>query len=57
MTNEEIFTYEYMQDFAKKMDAQIAKEKRIQFLVSVGVIVTIVLYIGFVFYKNFRKVI
>lgn len=38
MSNEEIFTDEYMQVFAEKMDAKIAKEKKIDRLISIGVI-------------------
>lgn len=45
MTNEEIFTDEYMRDFAEKMDAKIAREKRNDRLVSVCVIVSVVAYI------------
>lgn len=56
MTNEEIFTDEYMQENARKMDEKIAKEKRQQRLISVGVIVTVVLYIGLVVCINFRKI-
>lgn len=37
-TNEEIFTDEYMRDFASKMDAKIAREKRQQKMISVGVV-------------------
>lgn len=56
LTNEEIFTDEYMQNYAKKMDEQIAREERIQRLISVGVIVGIVLFIAVVSYINFRKI-
>lgn len=38
LSNEEIFTDEYMQDFAEKMDAKIAREKKIDRLISIGVI-------------------
>lgn len=57
LTNEEIFTDEYMQNYAKKMDKHIAREKRIQRLISVGVVVGIVLFITVVSYINFRKII
>lgn len=43
--NEEIFTDEYMQDFAQKMDAKIAREKRTQRLVSICVVIGIIAYI------------
>lgn len=46
ITNEEIFTEEYIQDYSAKMDAKIAKEKRNQRLISVGVVLSIILYIG-----------
>lgn len=45
-TNEEIFTDEYMQDFAAKMDAKIAREKRQDKLISVGVILGCIILIG-----------
>ena len=56
-TNEEIFTDEYMQDYARKMDNQIAKEKRNQLLLSVGVIATVILFIGIIVYVNFKNII
>lgn len=56
MTNEEIFTDEYMAEYAKKMDAQIAKDKRNQRLISVGVVVSAVLFIGFVTYIAFKNI-
>ena len=37
-TNEEIFTDKYMQDFAAKMDAKIARERRMDKCISAGVI-------------------
>lgn len=43
--NEEIFTDEYMQDFAQKMDAKIAREKRTQRLVSICVVICVIAYI------------
>ncbi len=45
-TNEEIFTDEYMQDFAAKMDAKIAREKRQNKLISLGVILGCIILIG-----------
>lgn len=56
MSNEEIFTDEYMRNYAKKMDEQIAREKRNQRLISVGVIVAIILYIGFITYINLKDI-
>lgn len=56
MTNEEIFTDEYMQEYARKMDAQIAKEKREQRLISVGVIAAVILFIACVTYFNFKDI-
>ena len=56
MTNEEIFTDEYMQNYAKTMDEQIEREKRMQRLISVGVIVTIILFIGLITYINFKNI-
>ena len=38
-TNEEIFTDKYMQDFAAKMDAKIARERRMDKCISAGVII------------------
>lgn len=43
--NEEIFTDEYMQEFAQKMDAKIAREKRNQWLVSICVVIGVIVYI------------
>ena len=45
--NEEIFTDEYMQDFAQRMDEKIAREKRTQNIISVCVIVGVIAYILF----------
>lgn len=56
MSNEEIFTDEYMRNFEKKMDAQVAREKRQQRLISVGVIAGVILFIGFVIYVNFKDI-
>lgn len=57
LTNEEIFTDEYIQDYARKMDAQIAKEKRNQRLISVGVVVAVILFITFVTFINFKNLV
>ena len=56
LTNEEIFTDEYMQNYAKKMDAQIDREKRIQRLISVGVIVAVILFVVLISYINFKNI-
>lgn len=56
MTNEEIFTDEYMEEYAKKMDGQIAREQRTQRLISVGVIVTVVLFIGLITFIKFKDI-
>ncbi len=56
LSNEEIFTDEYMQEYARKMDTQIAKDKRIDLLVSVGVIVTVIGFIALVFYIGFKDI-
>lgn len=47
MTNEEIFTDEYIRDYAARMDAKIAREKRIHRLISIGVILGIIAYTCF----------
>lgn len=49
-TNEEIFTEEYMLDFAEKMDAKIVRFKRNQRIISACVIVSIILYIILLIY-------
>ncbi len=54
MSNKEIFTDEYMQNYARKMDAEMAKEERTQRLISVGVVVAVVLFIGLVTYVNIK---
>ncbi|MDE6560935.1 MAG: hypothetical protein K2K75_06125 [Muribaculaceae bacterium] len=56
MTNEEIFTDEYMQNYAKKMDAQIDREKRMQRLISIGVIIAVILFVGIISYINFKNI-
>lgn len=56
MTNEEIFTDEYMLDFAEKMDAKIAKEKLIQNIISVSVVLGCLLFISLIVYINFRNI-
>lgn len=45
-SNEEIFTDEYMLDYAEKMDAKIAHEKKIQRWISVGVIVGCIMLVA-----------
>lgn len=55
-TNEEIFTDEYMHEYARKMDEKIANEKLIQRFISVGVIVAVSLYIGFITFICFRSI-
>lgn len=56
-TNEEIFTDEYMRDYAAKMDAKIAHEKRLNKFISLGVILGCILMIGvfcaYAYYVNF----
>lgn len=47
MTNEEIFTDEYMVDFARKMDAKIARDRKLDKLISSGVIAFTLLITGF----------
>lgn len=44
--NDDIFTDEYMQAFSEKMDAQIAREKRNQKIISVGTIVAVLAFIA-----------
>lgn len=56
MTNEEIFTDEYMQNYAKKMDAQIDREKRMQRLISIGVIIAVILFVVLISYINFMNI-
>lgn len=56
MTNEEIFTDEYMQDYAAKMDAKIAREKRNDRLISIAVIIGIILFVAAVVYINFKQI-
>ena len=48
MTNEEIFTDEYMDEYARKMDAKIARMKRNDWITSIGVILFVIaLIVGF----------
>lgn len=49
-SNEEIFKDKYMIAFAEKMDAKIARDKRIDMLVSVLVIVAVTLAMLLVFF-------
>ena len=44
MDNEEIFSDEYMREYDRKMDAKKTKEKRVQRLISIGVISGIITY-------------
>lgn len=44
MTNEEIFTDEYMREYDRKMEAKIAREKRTQRLTSIGVVSGVIIY-------------
>lgn len=44
MTNEEIFTDEYMREYDRKMEAKIAREKRTQRLISIGVVSGVIIY-------------
>lgn len=57
-TNEEIFTDEYMQDFAAKMDAKIAREKQLNKRISVDVIIGCIIITGvfclYASYVNFH---
>ena len=48
MTNEEIFTDEYMDEYARRMDAKIARMKRNDWITSIGVILFVIaLIVGF----------
>ena len=50
-TNEEIFTDEYMRDYAKRMDEEQTREKRYDNIISVCVIIGVIVVIaGFVWY-------
>lgn len=57
MTNEEIFTDEYMQEYAERMNAKIRRERRVQRLISIGVIIGVSLYIALLSYIYFRRII
>ncbi len=54
MTNEEIFTDEYLQAYAKEMDAKIKREKRNDRLISVGVVAGVIVFIAAITYLNFK---
>lgn len=55
MTNEEIFTDEYMDNYIQRMDKKIADEKKYDNITSVCVILGCILLIGlFVSYAYFR---
>ena len=47
LTNEEIFTDDYMSNYSDRMDAKITREKRVQRLVSLGVVLAVIAYTGF----------
>lgn len=48
MTNEEIFTDEYMDEYARRMDAKIARIKRNDKITSIGIILFVItLVVGF----------
>lgn len=42
--NRDVFTQRYMLEFARRQDAEIARNQRIDRLVSVGVILSIILF-------------
>lgn len=56
MTNEEIFTDEYMQKYSERMDAKIARNRRNDRLMSVGVIIAVIVFILTVIFLNFRNI-
>ena len=56
MTNEEIFTDEYMQEYARRMDAKIAVEKRNDRLVSAAVILGTILVVSLITIICFNRV-
>lgn len=56
-SNEEIFTDKYMQDFAEKMDAGIAREKRFNRFISIGEILSCIFIVGlFSMYAYWRYI-
>ncbi len=57
MTNEEIFTDEYMQAYAEEMDAKIKREKRNDRLVSIGVVAGVITFVAIITYLNFKDLI
>lgn len=56
MTNEEIFTDEYMRDYSERMDAKIARNRHNDRLISVGVIIAVIVFILSVIFLNFRNI-
>lgn len=56
MANEEIFTDEYMRNYSERMDAKIARNRRNDRLMSVGVIIAVIVFILTVIYINFRNI-
>lgn len=51
--NGDVFSQEYMLEFARKHDAEIARNKRIDRLVSVGVILGIILFTALLAWLNY----
>ncbi len=54
MSNEEIFTEEYMREYSVKMDSKIKREKRNDRLISVGVVAGVIVFIAAITYLNFK---
>lgn len=54
--NDDIFTDEYMQAFADKMDAQIAREKRNDRIISVGTVIVVLGFIAAITAVCFRNI-
>lgn len=54
MTNEEIFTDEYMQAYAAEMDSKIRREKRNDRLISIGVVAGVIVFVASIAYFNFK---
>lgn len=57
MTNEEIFTDEYMREYAARMDAKIKREKQNDKLISIGVVAGVIVFIAAVTYFSFKDLI
>ncbi len=51
--NDPVFTQEYMLEFARKHDAEIGKNKRIDRLMSIGVILGIVMFAALLVWLKF----